>query len=229
MPPSELIEKQPPLMSAGPSLPSRAFLASSPVSCAICTTPFLSTSRMTGTTRPFGVSAAKPMLKYFFRVRFSPLASSEALNSGNCFSAAALALIRKASMVSLMPAFSFSLFSATRRASRSVMSACSNWVTCGIIAQLRARFAPEIFLMRDSGCTSTSPNLLKSTFGHGSRLRPPPAATVPPEAAGAPPLSAALTNFCTSALVMRPPFSLPLTCSRSTPSSRANTRTTGDA
>ncbi|MNN22074.1 hypothetical protein D3C81_1354180 [compost metagenome] len=184
---------------------------------------------MTGTTRPFGVSAAKPMLKYFFRVRFSPLASSEALNSGNCFSAAALALIRKASMVSLMPAFSFSLFSATRRPSRSVMSACSNWVTCGIIAQLRARFAPEIFLMRDSGCTSTSPNLLKSTFGHGSRLRPPPAATVPPEAAGAPPLSAALTNFCTSALVMRPPFSLPLTCSRSTPSSRANTRTTGDA
>ncbi|WP_429000878.1 2-oxo acid dehydrogenase subunit E2, partial [Stenotrophomonas maltophilia] len=30
------------------------------------------------------------MWKYFFRVRFSPLASSEALNSGNFFSAAAL-------------------------------------------------------------------------------------------------------------------------------------------
>ena len=65
MPPSELIEKQPPLMSAGPSLPSRAFLASSPISCAICSTPFLSASLITGTTRPLGVSAAKPMWKYF--------------------------------------------------------------------------------------------------------------------------------------------------------------------
>ena len=42
MPPSEEIEKQPPLMSAGASLPSRAFFASSPISCEICSTPFLS-------------------------------------------------------------------------------------------------------------------------------------------------------------------------------------------
>ena len=45
---------------------------------------------------------------------------------------------------------------ATRRPSRSVMSACSNWVTCGIMAQLRARFAPEIFLMRDRSRRSTA-------------------------------------------------------------------------
>ena len=58
MPTSDEIEKQPPVMSAGPSLPSRAFLASSDISWLIWKMPFLSQSRMTGTTRPFGVSAA---------------------------------------------------------------------------------------------------------------------------------------------------------------------------
>jgi hypothetical protein len=59
------------------------------------------------------------------------------------------------------------------------MSASSCWVTCGIIAQLRARLAPEIFWMRDSGFSSISPNLAKSTFGHGSRLSPPTEADAP--------------------------------------------------
>ncbi len=49
-----------PDMSAGLSLPSRAFSASSPISWLICSTPFLSASLSTGTTRPLGVSAAKP-------------------------------------------------------------------------------------------------------------------------------------------------------------------------
>src|SRR3546814_10360596 len=40
---------------------------------------------------PLGVSAAKPMWKYFLSVRFSPLASSDALNSGNSCSAVTLA------------------------------------------------------------------------------------------------------------------------------------------
>ena len=62
MPPSELIEMQPPVMSAGPSLPSRAVAASSPISLLICSTPFLSASFTTGTTNPLGVSAAKPIL-----------------------------------------------------------------------------------------------------------------------------------------------------------------------
>ncbi len=61
MPPSEEIVKVPPCISAGPSLPSRPLAASSPVSFAISTTPFLSASLRTGTTRPLGVSAAKPM------------------------------------------------------------------------------------------------------------------------------------------------------------------------
>ena len=39
------------------------------------------------------------------------------------------------------------------------MSASSNWVTCGIITQLRARLAPEIFLIRDSGLRLDGPEL----------------------------------------------------------------------
>ena len=117
--------KQAPVMSAGPSLPSRAFFASSPHSAAIWLTDFWSTFLITGTTRPFGVSAAKAMLRYFFSTRFSP--SSELLKSGNFFSASSQALIRKASMVIFAPPdFSVSLFSARRKASSSVMSA-SSW------------------------------------------------------------------------------------------------------
>jgi len=128
-------------------------------------------------------------------------------------------------MVNLIPAFSFSLFKATRKASSSVTSASSCWVTCGIITQLRARFAPEIFFIFDSGRVSTSPNLEKSTCGQGSRFSPAPP---PLPRAEAPPASAALTKFCTSSLVMRPLRPLPvLSRPRSTPSSRANRRTDG--
>ena len=63
------------------------------------------------------------MCQYFFRIRLSP--SSEALNSGNFFSVATAALIMNASMLTLTPDFSFSLFICTRKASRSVMSASS--------------------------------------------------------------------------------------------------------
>ena len=48
---------------------------------------------ITGTTRPSGVSTAMPIWKYFFRISFSPLPSSDALNCGNAFSAATTALI----------------------------------------------------------------------------------------------------------------------------------------
>ena len=130
------------------------------------------------------MSAAKPMWKYCFSTRLSP--SSDALTSGNFLSADTLALIRNASIVTLIPAFSFSLLSATRNASRSVMSASSNCVTCGIITQFRARFAPEIFLIRESGRASTGPNFAKSTVGHGSRLSEPPPLMPPAPRAAAP-------------------------------------------
>ena len=103
------------------------------------------------------------------------------------------------------------------------MSASSNCVTWGIIAQFRARLAPESFLIRDNGCLSVSPNFEKSICGHGSKFSP----VAPPAATGPPPAITPLTNFCTSSRVMRPPRSLPLTRARSTPSSRANARTTG--
>jgi len=62
MPPSEEIVKVAPCMSVGFSLPSRACSDSSPISVAICEIDFWSAFLTTGTTRPFGVSAAKPML-----------------------------------------------------------------------------------------------------------------------------------------------------------------------
>ena len=61
IPPSDEIEKQPPCICEGESLPSRARPASSEVSLASSITPLRSASRMTGTTSPLGVSAAKPM------------------------------------------------------------------------------------------------------------------------------------------------------------------------
>ena len=109
------------------------------------------------------------------------------------------------------------------------MSASSNCVTCGIITQLRARLAPEIFLMRDSGSVSIGPNFAKSTFGHGSRFER--AAAGDAGAAALPPcrVIACLTKPCTSSCRMRPFGPVPVTCARSTPSSRANLRTDGDA
>ena len=108
------------------------------------------------------------------------------------------------------------------------MSASSLWVTCGMRTQLRARFAPEILRMRDSGTTSTSPYLEKSIDGHGSSsspLSPPPdGAAAGAASAGLPPPS---LNARTSSPVMRPLRPEPVTCARSTPSSRARRRVPG--
>src|SRR3546814_13814763 len=93
MPPRDEMEKQPPCIWLGDNLPSRARPASSEVSLASSKIPFLSASRITGTTRQLGVSAAKPMGKYGFRTRLSP--SIEALNSGKFFRPAQTAFIRK--------------------------------------------------------------------------------------------------------------------------------------
>ena len=114
------------------------------------------------------MSTATPMWKYFLTIRLSPDLSSEALNCGYCLSAVTQALIRNASIVSLKPCFSVSTVLALRNASRSVMSASSNCVTCGIETQLRCRLGPESFWMRDSGFDSTGPNLAKSTSGQAA-------------------------------------------------------------
>src|SRR5471030_1464542 len=138
----------------------------------------------------------------------------------------------KASMVSLVASLflALALLVSTRNASRSVTSASSNCVTCGIMTQLRCRLGPLIFLMRDSGSSSVGPNLLKSTDGHGSTLMPPPDAPAGAAVGAAvAPLITPLTKFCTSTWVMRPFGPVPGTLPRSTPSSRANLRIDGDA
>ncbi len=109
------------------------------------------------------------------------------------------------------------------------MSASSNCVTCGIITQLRARFAPEIFLIRDNGFGSIAPNFVKSTEGHGNRLSWPPPLIPPPGAPAAAPLMTCLMKFWTSSCWMRALGPVPVTFARSTPNSRANLRTEGDA
>src|SRR5450830_1845025 len=139
----------------------------------------------------------------------------------------------KASMVSLAASLFFALAAlvSTRNASRSVTSASSNCVTCGIMTQLRCRLGPEIFLMRDSGSNSVAPNLLKSSDGHGSKSRPTPEPALATGALGAAtaPDITPLTKFCTSSWVMRPFGPEPATRPSSTPSSRANLRIDGEA
>src|SRR5450830_1310275 len=166
-------------------------------------------------------------------MRLAPSADSEALKAGYFFRAVTQALMTKASMVSLTVdlALARAALESTRNCSSSVTSDLSYCVTWGIITQLRCRFGPEIFLMRDRGCSSVGPNLLKSSDGHGSSSRPMPW----PPAAGAAAFGAAvsammpLTKFCTSSWVMRPLGPLPPTRPRSTPSSRANLRIEGEA
>ncbi len=158
------------------------------------------------------------------------------MKSGNFFSAATDALIRNASIVTLIPDFSFSLLARTRNASSSVMSASSWLVTCGIVTQLRCSAGPLILLMRDRSLRSIGPNFAKSTCGHGSTP-----ASAPP-VAGAPagdfaacafvcavPARTALTNSCTSSCVILPFGPLPFTSSSGTPSSRASFLIVGDA
>ena len=109
------------------------------------------------------------------------------------------------------------------------MSASSWLVTCGIITQLRCRFAAEIFLIRDSGLTSIGPNFAKSTFGQGNRSKPtpPPAGAAGETRAGAD--EAPIANAATSSFRIRPLVPVPLTRPRSTPSCRASARAPGPA
>ncbi len=104
------------------------------------------------------MSAANPTWKYFFEDEVLARGVERGVEVGNFFSAETTAFMRNASIVSFSPAFSFSLFSATRSASRSVMSASSCCVTCGIIDPVAREVRAGNFLMRDSGAFSVSPN-----------------------------------------------------------------------
>ena len=105
------------------------------------------------------------------------------------------------------------------------MSASSLWVTCGTFSHERCSAGPEIFLIRGISTSSTGPNFEKSTFGIGGMPMPPDGAAA---AAGAGAL-VDLKKPVTSSRRMRPLRPEPLTFERSTPSSRANLRTDGEA
>ncbi|MNP58535.1 hypothetical protein D3C76_1534600 [compost metagenome] len=119
------------------------------------------------------MSTAKPMCTYFLRISALPLGARELLKSGISLRMCAQAFSRIGSTVSLTPAFSATAFCATRKASASVMSAESNWVTCGTFSQLRCRLAAPTCIRRVIATSSTSPNLLKSTSGIGGMPAPP--------------------------------------------------------
>ena len=102
------------------------------------------------------------------------------------------------------------------------MSASSNCVTCGRFTQLACSRGPAIFWTRVRGLSSIGPNFAKSTTGTRGSPEPAPAA-----AAGAWPLSARLTHAFTSACRTRFFGPVPVTRPRSTPSSRATSRTDG--
>ena len=62
------------------------FFSQQAASAASCSRLFWSTFLMTGTSRPSGVSTAKPMFTYFLRMIALPLGASELLKSGSSLS-----------------------------------------------------------------------------------------------------------------------------------------------
>ena len=220
----------PPCMSAGPSLPSRALADElAQLLRDLAARPCWSASRITGTTRPLGVSTAKPMWKYCFRTRLSP--SSEALNSGNCFSAATRALIRNASIVTLTPAFSFSLLS---RDAEGLELGDVGLVVLGdvrdhhpVAGEVRAGDLPDPRqrLRLDRAELREVDRRPRQQVERAAA----DAARRCAGRAGRAPRSACLTKLCTSSWRMRPFGPVPATRARSTPSSRAKRRTDGEA
>jgi hypothetical protein len=100
MPPSELMVKQPPCMSAGLELAVARLLGQRRPSPGDLQHPFWSASLITGTTKAVRRVGREADVEVRFRIRLSP--SSEALNSGKLLQRGYAALIRKASMVSLV-------------------------------------------------------------------------------------------------------------------------------
>ena len=111
------IVKVPPVTSSTPSVPSRAFLASSLDSRAICRRPFLSASRRTGTIRPSGRDTAMPIFTDSCS-RISSSASAEFI-IGNCFNARDVARMIM-SLKETLTALSFLFSSITRSLNRTI-------------------------------------------------------------------------------------------------------------
>ena len=102
--------------------------------------------------------------------------STDALNCGNLFRAAAMTFSAMAVMVSLPPAFSATFAYFCRSFSSSVMSDLSHWVTSGMVAHAAESRSAVTRRMLRIGCTSTSPHWVKSGNDVAGRpsTRPPP-------------------------------------------------------
>jgi len=116
---------------------------------------FLSTSRMTGTRRPAGVSTATPIWMNFLKMISWFSRSALALNRGKCFRADAATFMMNGVMVSLCSGVEYFL----RRFSSSVMLALANWVTCGMADQAKLSRWAAVLRSWLIGWRSTVPHL----------------------------------------------------------------------
>ena len=139
---------------------------------------------------------------------------------GNTRRALATTRTAIAVMVSLPPASCTRGAKRLRSCSRSVTSASSCWVTCGMVVHEVDRCTAVVRRMPLIGSRSTSPQRLKSGNGGGTGAPPPPAAADS---------SRERAVRTTSPDRMRPPLPVPCTEVMSTPSSRANRRVLGVA
>ena len=176
------------------------------------------------------MSAAKPMLKYFLRTRFSPLASSDALKSGNFCSAATRRLDQEREHRELDARLL--VFLVERDAQRFEVG------DVGIVELRDVRDHHPV--AREVGAGDLPDARQRLGFDRAELREVRPAATAagraPPARAAAwrapdarARASARFTNAARPSCEMRPFGPLPVTCARSTPSSRANLRTEGDA
>ena len=162
------------------------------------------------------MSAAKPMLKYCLQDQVVAVrAVQRALKSGNFFSAATAALIRNASIVTLTPAFSFSLL--RRDAERFEIG------DVGLVELRDVRNHHPV--AREVGAGDLLDPRQRLRFD-GAELgeidlrprqqveRAAAAELAGAAAAVAAPLSACLTNACTSSCRMRPFGPVPVTRAR---------------
>ena len=125
MPPKLEMLKQPPCRSLLCNFWARARSPSSPNSFASSSKPLCSTSLITGTTNPSGVSTATPIFRYFFKTKFSLSAANDELKLGCSRIATADAFSKNARAVTLTFCFAASSLSDLRNCSSSVISASS--------------------------------------------------------------------------------------------------------
>ena len=135
-----------------PRAPSRDSVSSAASSMML----FLSTSRITGTSRPRSVSTATPMWIDFLKTISLFARSTDALNCGNCAGRRRRPSARRRSRSACRRPFRLRSI-CLRSASRSVMSAMSCWVTCGIDTRRGPDARPSCGGCSTSACARPRP------------------------------------------------------------------------